>query len=340
MFRPPRCTALVSLPAPPDLDPPGALERLRDAGAPWLLESALPMPGIGRYSFAGADPYLILRCRGQRRRDRVPPRGVRGARRRNVSRARPRARGAARAAAGRAARASPSCRSAAGRSACSATSSRSSSTSTASHGADDLALPDAVWLFVDALVGFDHERGRAEILGLGFAHEPAAARERAERAARGLAQRLARPASAPRARGIAPGAARRRIPSSTSPPIAKPSRRSPRRSPRASSIRRVSPIASTAPFAGDPWQLYRALRRRDPAPFAAYLELPEVAVAGSSPERFLRVDAVRARREPADQGHGAARRRLPREDARAARALATLREGPRREPHDRRPRAQ
>ena len=36
-------------------------------------------------------------------------------------------------------------------------------------------------------------------------------------------------------------------------------------------------------FTGDPWQLYRALRRRDPAPFAAYLELPEVAVVGSSP---------------------------------------------------------
>ena len=64
MSRPPRCTALAFLPAPDDLDPSGALERVRDAGAPWLLESALPLPGIGRYSFAGADPYLVVRCRG------------------------------------------------------------------------------------------------------------------------------------------------------------------------------------------------------------------------------------------------------------------------------------
>jgi para-aminobenzoate synthetase component 1 len=42
-------------------------------------------------------------------------------------------------------------------------------------------------------------------------------------------------------------------------------------------------------YAGDPWRLYLELRRTNPAPFAAYLELPEVAVVGSSPERFLRV---------------------------------------------------
>src|SRR5206468_868353 len=40
---------------------------------------------------------------------------------------------------------------------------------------------------------------------------------------------------------------------------------------------------------GDPWDVYLRLRRASPAPFAAYLELPEVAIVGSSPERFLRV---------------------------------------------------
>jgi para-aminobenzoate synthetase len=39
----------------------------------------------------------------------------------------------------------------------------------------------------------------------------------------------------------------------------------------------------------DPFDLYRLLRRRNPAPFAAYLKLGEMAVVSSSPERFLSV---------------------------------------------------
>jgi para-aminobenzoate synthetase len=41
----------------------------------------------------------------------------------------------------------------------------------------------------------------------------------------------------------------------------------------------------------DPFELFRVLRRTSPAPFAAYFRTPEVAVVGSSPERFLTVDA-------------------------------------------------
>jgi para-aminobenzoate synthetase len=43
----------------------------------------------------------------------------------------------------------------------------------------------------------------------------------------------------------------------------------------------------------DPFELYRLLRRRNPAPFAAYLKLGEMAVVSSSPERFLSVDPER-----------------------------------------------
>jgi para-aminobenzoate synthetase len=45
--------------------------------------------------------------------------------------------------------------------------------------------------------------------------------------------------------------------------------------------------------APDPFDLYRLLRRRNPAPFAAYLKLGEMAVVSSSPERFLSVDRER-----------------------------------------------
>jgi para-aminobenzoate synthetase component 1 len=41
-----------------------------------------------------------------------------------------------------------------------------------------------------------------------------------------------------------------------------------------------------------PWELYRRLRTRNPAPFAAFIELPESAVLSASPERFMRVDAI------------------------------------------------
>jgi para-aminobenzoate synthetase len=43
----------------------------------------------------------------------------------------------------------------------------------------------------------------------------------------------------------------------------------------------------------DPFELYRVLRRTNPAPFAAYLKLGELTVLSSSPERFLSVDRER-----------------------------------------------
>jgi len=47
----------------------------------------------------------------------------------------------------------------------------------------------------------------------------------------------------------------------------------------------------TAPLPAEPWDLYRALRGINPAPFAAFLRSGGVAVAGASPERFLSLDA-------------------------------------------------
>lgn len=49
-----------------------------------------------------------------------------------------------------------------------------------------------------------------------------------------------------------------------------------------------------APYPGDPFALWQELRRKNPAPFAAFLDFPEGAVVSSSPERFISVDASRA----------------------------------------------
>jgi para-aminobenzoate synthetase component 1 len=45
-----------------------------------------------------------------------------------------------------------------------------------------------------------------------------------------------------------------------------------------------------APLEEPAWSLYQRLRRHNPAPFAAFLDLPGVAVVSASPERFLQVD--------------------------------------------------
>jgi para-aminobenzoate synthetase component I len=42
---------------------------------------------------------------------------------------------------------------------------------------------------------------------------------------------------------------------------------------------------------GSAWDLYKTLRRINPAPFASYLQFPDFQVVGSSPERFLRLDS-------------------------------------------------
>jgi para-aminobenzoate synthetase component 1 len=52
------------------------------------------------------------------------------------------------------------------------------------------------------------------------------------------------------------------------------------------------------PLTIPPYELYRSLRRINPAPFAAYLNFDEVTVISSSPERFLRLDGNQIQTRP------------------------------------------
>ena len=54
----------------------------------------------------------------------------------------------------------------------------------------------------------------------------------------------------------------------------------------------------TANVLGDRWLGYRALRKINPAPYAAYLNQPDVQVMSSSPERFLEVRGGRVTTQP------------------------------------------
>ena len=70
------------------------------------------------------------------------------------------------------------------------------------------------------------------------------------------------------------------------------------------------------------WPLFDELRRANPAPFAAMLDLPEGAIVSSSPERFLSLDAdgiAESRPIKGTRPRGS----TPEEDARLAGELAT-----------------
>lgn len=46
---------------------------------------------------------------------------------------------------------------------------------------------------------------------------------------------------------------------------------------------------ATAPSSADPWTAYRMLRRSNPAPYSAFLQLGDISVLSCSPERFISI---------------------------------------------------
>jgi para-aminobenzoate synthetase component 1 len=165
---------------------------------------------------------------------------------------------------------------------------------------DDIAIPDAMLGVYDWVVAWDHATRRAWILSTGM---PEAGAGRAARAARRLEFVLGRLAAPPRsAPRPAPRPADR--PSAPSYPVPDvPGLRS--NFPKAGYLDAVGRVIEyvfagdifqanlsqrfQAPLAGTPLDLYRRLRRQNPAPFAAFLDFGGFVVASSSPERFLRV---------------------------------------------------
>jgi para-aminobenzoate synthetase len=156
-------------------------------------------------------------------------------------------------------------------------------------------VPDAVQMFANRVIAVDHVRARTHVLALTVGEEPDAERwlDQAERAVREAL--------------VAPPTAMTTTDTNEDPPdhqvIFRVGRG--REQYLADIARAQSALAAGESYevcltdqihtdaSPDPWELYRGLRRGNPAPFAAYLKLGELAVVSSSPERFLSVDRER-----------------------------------------------
>ncbi len=165
---------------------------------------------------------------------------------------------------------------------------------------DPLGLPDAWFGLYDRAAVFDHRERRAVLVatGLGAGNE----RQREARAAAGLEdlrRSLARATPAPTAHGAPAPAVRRRARLVTG-----------RTEYLGAIARALDYIAAgdvyqvnlshriECPFDGDPITLFIDLARRNPAPFAAFIDVGDFQIVSSSPERFVSLSGDRAKSSP------------------------------------------
>jgi para-aminobenzoate synthetase len=187
---------------------------------------------------------------------------------------------------------------------------------TNAHSSD---VPDAVQMLANRVIAVDHVRGRTHVLAVAQGDDPEAQGwlEEAEREVRTAlaaapAELEPRGTPTPPARetrdALAAGQADLAANGTPSPPPQNPVVFRPGRGREqylADIARCQSALGAGESYEvcltdqihtdaePDPWTLYRGLRRSNPAPFAAYLKLGELAVVSSSPERFLSVDRER-----------------------------------------------
>jgi para-aminobenzoate synthetase component 1 len=265
------------------------IEKLRRAPLFWWLDSAQLSPRLGRYSYAGADPYLVVRGFGDRielevrrpvRPDLEPGRSALHGRPLEVIQSLlppPPSAGD-----------DPDFPFLGGAVGYFGYELAAGFEPVTLGALDDLELPDLCWLFVDRLLAFDHLEGRICSIGLGFAADGDAALERAKRAA---ARPL--PSATPRSRPCRPAAPGDGSPCFDQASYCKAIVRAKEHIEAGDVYQVCLTRRSDLVFGGDPWRLYQRLRERNPAPFAAYFDLGDVTLLSCSPERFLSLSSDR-----------------------------------------------
>ncbi len=162
-------------------------------------------------------------------------------------------------------------------------------------GADDLALPDIYLMFVSTVLAHCHRTGRTYLSILGRGEDEKAARRHAEIQRENLLSRIAvfgrKRCQEPFAATRPEGCFAQTVPDTFCSDQGEYCR----------AIETIKDHISAgdvyqvcltrrldAPLIGGrAWDLYQALRQINPAPFACFLNFPEVQVVSSSPERFL-----------------------------------------------------
>jgi para-aminobenzoate synthetase component 1 len=155
------------------------------------------------------------------------------------------------------------------------------------HRIDDQPMPELLLGFYDCTIAFDHLARRAYVISSGHpAPTDAGRRERAAARLASVRERLAMPVKLPSAPVVAPA----------HPEI--------ERGFYESQVRRVidyilagdiyqanltQRFSATLPPEADPFAVYCELRRRNPAPFAAFIRHGDISIVSASPERFLKL---------------------------------------------------
>lgn len=249
---------------------------LCDAPGAFLLESAQAAGGLGRWSFLGSDPFLRFTVRSGRARLSVPGEPDRELTGEPLAELRALLRQYRCAA-------HPDIPFVGGAVGYFSYEYGASLERVSSSHVDDLGTADIDLGFHDGVVAFDHATTRAYLIAAPAGKTADAIFER-------LGGMLARVKTmGPAAAGL--------IRQETAAPLSAYTKDE-----YMAAVRRVREYIAAgdvyqvnltqrfeARWPGQPYELYRRLRRRSPAPFAAYLNLDPLLILSSSPERFLRV---------------------------------------------------
>ena len=312
----PRAVTPYILEYPMTLSPVKVFEAFEDDPYSFLLESGMNLYHLGRFSFIGSDPFTILKTKGDliSVREGVNERSFRGnpfeVLRTLLGQYRVRGEGIGRFAAirgwcgrGRIAQGKPAPLLAGAVGFLGYDLNRFIER-LPSRSLDDLGLPDCLLGFYDRVVIFDHVKKKLFIASTGLPEtEPAPAARRAALRAKEMAERIraleGRSARQLDARGWMLDAGL-----SSDPPTSHIQHLTSNftREEYLEAISRAKEYIAagdiyqvnlsqrlSADLPVPPFELYKRLRRINPAPFAGFLNFDGVTVVSASPERFLRL---------------------------------------------------